>query len=122
MTGRENLRIEYQIKTTIKYQDNIFEVNANNLSMEGIFVQTSESIPINSMVNLILELITDTSSMSLNINGSIMRKDKNGYAINFTDVDINSFIVLRNIVAHESFDEDKIIKEFEDTYSENAVS
>ena len=53
-----------------------------------------------------------TSRLKIKVKGRVLRSDESGTAIVFKSVDIDSFIHLKNIVAYNEGDEEKIMKEF----------
>ena len=77
-------------------------------------------MPVDEIVQVSLFLYGTSSNLSLNISGKVVRKSDAGTAIKFTELDLDSFIHLRNIVSRNAFDEQKIIKEFQEFKTEDS--
>ena len=119
MEKRTATRVFFNVKSTVKYKDKnkvkTVEGKIINLSMHGMLFQTGEKIPENKMVNAAIYMEGTTSRLKINVKGRILRSDESGTAIAFKSVDIDSFIHLKNIVAYNEGDEEKIMKEFFDS-------
>jgi hypothetical protein len=92
-----------------------------DLSTGGMLFQTDGAIPVDEVVQVSLFLYGTSSNLSLNISGKVVRKSESGTAIKFTELDLDSFIHLRNIVSRNAFDEQKIVMEFQEFKTEDTV-
>lgn len=109
---RELTRVAFDIEATVKYQDHEFRGKVDNLSLKGMFIKTIEKIVLNDLVEIKIHLAGTTSDLEINLQGKVVRTTADGIGIQFEKVDLDSFIHLRNIVAYNSGDEDKVMNEF----------
>lgn len=114
MEKRNNIRVQFHVRSIIKYNDLNIEGDVDNLSTGGMLVNAAGNVPINEPLNISILLYGSSSHLSLSIIGKAVRISEKGIAIKFTELDLDSFIHLRNIVSRNAFDEEKIIKEFQE--------
>jgi Tfp pilus assembly protein PilZ len=112
MEKRELVRVAFDIEAIIKYEGRTFSGKVDNLSLKGMFIQTSEKFKLYDTIQITIHLAGETSDLEINLNGLIVRTTEQGIGIQFEKVDLDSFIHLRNIVAYNSGDEDKVMDEF----------
>jgi hypothetical protein len=112
MEKRELTRVAFDIEAIIKYQEHTFSGKVDNLSLKGMFIRTKEKIKLNDTIEIIIHLAGQTSDLEINLNGTVVRIIDEGVGVQFQKVDLDSFIHLRNIVAYNSGDEDKVMDEF----------
>lgn len=112
MEKRELTRVAFDIEAIIKYQERTFSGKVGNISLKGMFIQTKEKIKLNDTIEITIHLAGQTSDLEINLNGTVVRIIDEGVGIQFQKVDLDSFIHLRNIVAYNSGDEDKVMDEF----------
>ena len=115
MEKRANTRVLFNVKSIVKYDNKKIEGSVINLSMHGMLFQSPEEIPPEKLIDAEIFMEGTTSELRITVEGRVMRSDENGIAIAFKSVDIDSFIHLKNIVAYNIGDEDKIMKEFYDS-------
>jgi hypothetical protein len=121
MEKRNTIRVPFHVRSVVKHGDAVIEGDVLDLSTGGMLFKTGGDIPIDEMVQVELFLYGTSSNLSLNISGRVVRKSEAGTAIKFTELDLDSFIHLRNIVSRNAFDEQKIIKEFQEFKSEDFI-
>ena len=122
MEKRQCLRIPFRIESKIKYNDKILEGETLNLSLQGILINISEQIPIDSIVDVEMELIGDSSKEILNVSSKVVRSDKGGTAIKMMKIDLDSFMDLRDIIINNNGDSDKIMAEFHNFILQNSTA
>lgn len=109
---RRNTRVPFNIESVVKYQGKSVKGEVVNLSLTGMLFKSSEEIPVNTALDIVFFLTGTTSRLTINLKGEAVRVDKRGTAIEFKEIDIDSFIHLKNIVAYNEGNEDKIMEEF----------
>lgn len=112
MEKRELTRVAFNIEATIHYQERTFSGKVDNLSLKGMFIQTSEKFKLQDSIQITIHLAGETSDLAINLNGIVVRMVEQGIGVQFDKVDLDSFIHLRNIVAYNNGDEDKVMDEF----------
>jgi hypothetical protein len=112
MEKRELTRVAFDIEATIDYQERSFSGKVDNLSLKGMFIVTTEKVKLHDPIQITIHLAGETSDLEIKLNGTVVRMTDEGIGIQFDKVDLDSFIHLRNIVAYNSGDEDKVMDEF----------
>ena len=77
---------------------------SRDLSLKGLFVETDQPLPLETEVDVGLNLSGTTSSVLLKMTGKVARVDGNGMGIDFMEVDLDSFFHLRNIIKYNAGD------------------
>ena len=101
---RRKLRVDF--KTQVVLKSGISQIQATgssrDLSLKGIFVNTSEKIPIGEKCNVTVRLTGMVDALSLEMEGTVVRDDKNGLAVDFSSMDVDSYCHLKNIVKYNA--------------------
>ena len=118
MEGRKNIRVPFRVKAEINLGEKMLDSEIRDLSTNGLFVLLTGPLqPALDRVldiTLFLEDIEDKNKVT--VQGTVVRVEKNGFAVSFLGMDLDSFIHLRNIVAYNTYDQQKIIHDFEDSF------
>lgn len=121
MEKRNTIRVPFHVRSVVKHGDSVIEGDVLDLSTGGMLIQADMELPVDEVVQISLFLYGTSSNLSLNIAGRVVRKSDSGTAIKFTELDLDSFIHLRNIVSRNAFDEEKIVREFQEFKTEDAA-
>lgn len=114
MERRKLSRVGFSIGAIIKYKDITFKGEVQNISLNGMFVKTDENIPIGEIVEMMISLIGDTSCLSINLEGMVVREAEDGIGLQYQKVDPDSFIHLKNIISYNTNNSEKVMDEFYD--------
>lgn len=109
MNERSKSRVVFHVNASIGYNDHTINGDVENLSTNGMFMNTREDIPLDAEVEVSIYLSGTTSELSLKINGTVVRKDAKGVGIQFKEIEFDSYLHLRNIVDFNSTSESKFI-------------
>lgn len=113
MEERNKTRVVFHVNASIEYNSHTINGDVQNLSTNGMFMNTSEKIPLDTEVEVSIYLSGTTSELSLKINGVITRRDDKGVAISFKEIEFDSFLHLKNIIEFNAAGDSKAMKEFE---------
>lgn len=91
---RRSPRVSYFMAVDYVVSDRAYSGYINNISSEGVFIETNENLPLNADVKLTFAL--PNSQGHIRVGGKIVRKEKNGIGIAF-DMDIQSVLDRRRI-------------------------
>jgi hypothetical protein len=116
MDDRSKSRIVFHVNASIGFDGKTVNGEVENLSINGMFMNTVENIPAGQDVDVSIYLSGTTSELSIKIIGVIIRKDFKGVAVKFTQIGFDSYIHLKSIIEFNRLDETKIIKEFEESF------
>ena len=93
-----------------------------NLSLKGMFLVPDAPVgglEEASEVSATISLAGTASNLSIELNGEVARVNEEGIGIRFTGMEFDTFVHLRNIVAYNTGDEERIMEEFSDTFEKN---
>ena len=113
MNERNKARIVFHVNASLEYDGNTVNGDVENLSTNGMFMNTSEDIPVDTVVDISIYLSGTTSELSLKINGVVSRKEAKGVAVIFKEIEFDSFIHLKNIIDFNDNGNSTALKEFE---------
>jgi len=111
---RNFLRVDFETRGELLYAGKTIQAKVKNLSLKGAFFETTEKAPINAEVSLKIFLLGCSSDLSVSAKGKVARADNDGFGVNITEINIDSFIHLKNIIQYNSGAPDQTIKEFQD--------
>lgn len=121
MEKRNTIRVPFHVRSIVKYKDKTIDGDVINLSTGGMLLNTADTVPVDEPIQVSIFLYGSSSHLALDITGRVVRGSAKGLAIKFTELDLDSFIHLRNIISRNAFDEEKIIKEFEESKFDESV-
>lgn len=109
---RRNTRVAFQASADLKFSDKSYtHCETENLSIKGVSVFGITGHQVGEECELALALSGSTSELRLKMKGKIVRVDEDSIALNFTEIDLDSFYHLKNIVYYNSEDPDSIKSE-----------
>jgi hypothetical protein len=112
MEKRTNTRVEFGVSAVIKYKRQSIKCNVINLSLKGILLKSEKEIPEDAEVMIGIIMEGTTSKLKINVKGIVVRSSTAETAIVFNSIDLDSFVHLKNIVAYNEGNEEKIMQEF----------
>ena len=113
MEKRNFDRIPFQTKAIVRSKDTTVIGIVENLSLDGIFLKTPEKLNLNRIVKIELLFTGTSSQLSILLDGKIMRHENIGMAIQFKDVDMDTFFHLKNLIAYNTNQVGKLKDEFQ---------
>lgn len=108
MENRNFTRVDFSQCVSIKYADQTFFGDIQNLSLQGLFIKTPEKVPLHTPVEITV-YFSQNSSMYLNAN--VVRCEDAGLGFQISGMDVNSFVHLRNAVSMQCNDQDLLMQE-----------
>lgn len=117
MNERNKSRVVFHVNASLEYNGNTVNGDVENLSTNGMFMNTTENINVDTEVEVSIYLSGTTSELSLKINGVIARKELKGVAVVFKEIEFDSFIHLKNIIEFNDAGNSQALKEFERSQS-----
>jgi len=105
---REAKRIRFESQITIRTCDDTVEATADsrNISLKGIYLVPEKKIPVDTPCTLAITLTGKGSQMIVTIPGKICRHDGQGMAVAFLDMDVDSFVHIKNLVRLHTLETD----------------
>lgn len=121
MDDRGKTRVIFHVSASLDFDGQTINGNVENLSIGGMYINTSDKLPPNSRGDITIYLSGASSELTLNMAGEVVRKEPGGAAVKFSRMDLDSYIHLKNIIAFNKMDEYKLMKEFEETNQDSEV-
>jgi hypothetical protein len=97
---RENQRVRYEAEARIVADGKSSLGPIKDLSLKGIFIFTDMELETRSEVTVELHLAGSTTDISFRINGIVEWKTDQGAGIKFKEMELDSYIHLKNIVSY----------------------
>jgi len=111
MSTRKFSRVRFNVEATIKAGERQFQGGVENLSMTGMFLVTEERLAEGEPVEITVILTGTSPPISVNFNGRVSRMIGNGMGFVFEKIDLDSYMHLKNIVAYNIDDAEKVLEE-----------
>ena len=118
---RDTTRVEFHTRAELEIEGQVLTGTVEDLSLKGMFLKTEASPPsikIGQEVKVTIRFSGTTSDLSIDVQGKVVRLTQEGLGIEFTDMEFDSFVYLRNVVAYNAGDEDAIMDEFSHTFTD----
>lgn len=111
MSTRRFSRVHFNVEATIRTADRLFQGVVENLSMTGMFLVTPERLPVGEAVEIAIVLTGSSPEIAVSFNGKTSRIVENGMGFVFEKIDLDSYMHLKNIVAYNIDDAEKVMEE-----------
>lgn len=122
MSTRKFSRVRFNVGATIKIGDRQFHGAVENLSMTGMFLVTNEKLADGEKVEIIIVLTGTEPEIAINFNGIVTRITEDGVGFTFEKVDLDSYMHLKNIIAYNIDDAEKVMEEIGQSIDEKFAS
>jgi len=111
---REFVRVPFMIGTTVRTKDRtIWSSKTLDVSMNGLCVETTEATPPDgTFCEVEIVLAEAPEPVIIEARGSIVRSEPGTLAVNFSEIDIDSYEHLRQLILNNSEDPEKAEQEF----------
>lgn len=113
MEKRRYSRVAFELKAFVNSRNISAKGKVRNLSLNGMLIATDVGLQPNDPVEITLYLsgTKNPLDISVNIKGTVVRTEENGLVLQFKEMDIDSFVRLKNIIAYNAGNEDKVMEE-----------
>lgn len=119
---RKLTRVLFHIHAQINKGTQAFIGRVDNVSLKGLHIHMNEGMTElhpGDQVEITIDLTGNSSDLKVQVEGEVLRWEENGaIAVKFSHIDLDSFVHLKNIMAYNSGDYDKIMDEFMDSIQE----
>jgi hypothetical protein len=122
MSTRRFSRVQFNVGATIKSAARQFHGAVENLSMTGMFLVTNEPITEGEPVNITIILTGTLPEIAVNFTGIVSRITEGGIGFTFEKMDLDSYTHLKNIIAYNSDDAEKIMEEISHSIDEKLAA
>lgn len=108
MRSRFFTRVRFSARATISYGGKEFHATTENLSLQGFYLKTMQTLPMYQPVEVTL---SHPEAAPVSVYADVVRIDSSGVGMKIKRIDINSFVALRNTIVKECNDFDGIMHE-----------
>lgn len=122
MSTRKFSRVQFNVGATIKSADRQFQGAVENLSMAGMFLVTNELLGEGEAVDITIVLTGTEPEIAVNFNGIVTRITEDGVGFTFEKMDLDSYMHLKNIIAYNIDDAEKVMEEIGHSIDEKFAS
>lgn len=112
---REFIRVPFKVDTAVRTVDRtIWSSNTLDISMNGIRVATTETIPDEgTLCEIEIVLSESPAPVIIEARGSIVRSAAGTLAVHFSEIDIDSYDHLQQLILNNAKDPERAEQEFQ---------
>ena len=122
MSTRKFSRVHFNVGATVKVADRRFQGAVENLSMTGMFLVTNEELPEGKAADITIVLTGTLPEIAVNFTGVVTRIAEDGVGFTFEKMDLDSYMHLKNIIAYNIDDAEKVMEEIGHSIDEKLAS
>jgi len=122
MGTRKFSRVSFNVSASIRVADRQFQGLVENLSMNGMFLVTRERLEPGEAAEITIFLAGSVPEISVSFNGRVIRETDEGLGFVFDKIDLDSYTHLKNIIAYNIDDSEKVLEEIHQSIDEKIAS
>jgi hypothetical protein len=111
MERRNFTRVTYRAEAIVKSGKRVVKGHSENVSLRGLFFQTSEKFDVGKTVRIKL-FLQDQEYPFVKLAGKVVRQEADGFGVQFAGMNFSTFMDLKQIVSLLVGDETQVISEF----------
>jgi hypothetical protein len=108
MASRDFTRVNCAVGASISYGNQVAIGSTGNLSLRGMYLKTGYEIPLDIPAHV---TVYNSDLSSFKVNARVVWRGKSGVGLQITDLDVDSFVQLRSIIAEKYKDQGAILQE-----------
>ena len=112
-------RIPFDVEAVVEKDTFQCSGKVINLSLNGMFLHSDEDLEIDAEYNVMLRLVGANITEEIHMKGKPIHRKEGGYGFQFSLIDLDSFVHLRNLISYNYGSYDKIMDEFKDFVKKN---
>jgi len=105
-------RIPFTIESVIRFNDKPIQGTVLNICLQGMFIDIPETLPNNALVGVEMLLNGSEIHRTLLVPGQVVRSGSNGTAVKLRKLDLDSYIIIRNLMMEHTGSPEVIMDEF----------
>ena len=122
MSTRKFSRVQFNVGATVKIADRHFHGAVENLSMTGMFLVTNEQVTEGESADITIVLTGTLPEIAVNFSGIVTRITEDGVGFTFEKIDLDSYMHLKNIIAYNIDNAEKVMEEIGHSIDEKFAS
>ncbi len=100
-------RVELSAQATVEYGDKTITCEIMEISLRGLLIKTGEKIPVNQRVHIKASYFRK----SFHFPATVIYENEHGLGLKIDEINLPSFIQLRELIASKIEDPDAVIQE-----------
>lgn len=117
---RKFTRIPFQSKVDLRFPDRDYlQCDTRDICLSGLWVMDGHERKVGEQCDIEFHKTGLTKNQVLRMRGEVVRVDKSGIALLFTDMNLNSYTKLQSILLDSAEDPFKVAEEFLDSVAES---
>ncbi len=109
---RRRTRVVFTTEVELASGDlTVKSTRSRDVSMTGIFIYTDQHLEPGAACQITIRLLGASSDLRLTAEGRVVRVTDDGLAVEFTSLDLDSYVHLRNLIVYNAEDPDGILEE-----------
>ncbi len=114
--GEQNLREFTRIPINVRVEVKTGEISFNatktvDLSMKGVSLIADQTLPVDTECAVAIFLGNGDLGITIDVKGKVKRSIESGMAIEFTEIDLDSYEYLQNLLMHNSHTVHDVVEE-----------
>jgi len=105
-------RVGFHADVIIKQERLTFNGVAENISLKGLFVKTSQTLPVGEPVEISILFYGSTTQLCLCFPATVARVTEEGIGFRFDKIDLSSVLLAKNTAVFGVSHPDKVMSEF----------
>lgn len=107
---RKNTRVPFRAEIVVSSSGETLQLEGDsvNLSKGGMLAETHEKIPLGAECRVRLSLAGTWEPLELAMKGKVIRHEPSGFVIQFEEMDLESYTMLKEIVRYNTQDSDSV--------------
>lgn len=101
-------RVDYSQCASVKHDDQVFFGDIKNVSLQGLYITTSQEIPVSSTIEI---TICNEDNTSYRYRANVVRCEENGFGVQLKEMGVQAFTHLRSIIARQCNNLELLISE-----------
>lgn len=122
MSTRKFSRVRFKVGATVRIADRQFQGAVENLSMTGMFLVTGEQLADGDVADIAIVLTGTSPEVAIHFTGIVTRVAEDGIGFTFDKIDLDSYMHLKNIIAYNIDDAEKVMEEIGHSIDEKFAS
>lgn len=109
MERRKNTRVDFHVTARVQCGAKDFaQLAIRDLSLKGVYLLGLFDCRLGDRCAVTLFLSGTSSELKLSMQGEVVRMEKDGAGVRFDELDLDTFLHLKNIVYYNAEDPDKL--------------
>lgn len=122
MSTRKFSRVRFNVAATVRVAGRQFQGAVENLSMTGMFLVTNERLADGEHADISIVLTGTQPEIAVSFIGIVTRIAEDGVGFTFEKMDLDSYMHLKNIIAYNIDDAEKVMEEIGHAIDEKFAS